>query len=86
MIQACAISIVRAVGVTNTVSHPFRNEQIDPQVVTNHRGKQYTLNANIRKKTHMSFIKAFKICSSLVVKEMSAIISTNLMTKNVANS
>lgn len=86
MIQACAISIVRAVGVTNTVSHPFRNEQIDPQVVTNHRGDNIHSNENILKKTHLSFTKAFKIRSGLVVKEMSTVISTNLMTKNVANS
>ena len=31
IIQACAISIVLAVGVTNTVSHPLRNEQTYPQ-------------------------------------------------------
>jgi hypothetical protein len=79
MIQACAISIVLAVGVTNTVSHPFTNEQIDPQVITNHRGNNIHSNSNIPKKTHLSFIKAFKIGSGLVMKEMSTVISTNLM-------
>lgn len=77
IIQACAISIVLAVGVTNTVSHPFKN--ISTKVVTSdRRNNLHSMKNTLYRNNHLSCAKAFKICSSLVVKEMNAVISTNL--------
>lgn len=67
-------------GNEHSVTPLEKRANISTKVVT--RVQQSTLDD---KNNHLSFVKAFKICSSLVVKEMKAVISTNLTARNTTD-
>lgn len=95
MIHACAISIVRAVGVTKTVSQPygFQVEILLLKPVWSHKSKkkielQICINyINAINVTHpiryLPVMKAFKISSALVMKKLDTVFSTDCMSSSI---